>query len=108
MNKVKPVFDRGVHVGETAEEALLREVKEETGEDAIPLLDDVMSELDIERQEYLIKTLKENQLFITTTDIDQKLIESFPDAKIIISLEGLILISGKTHFFSPMISSERK
>ena len=58
-------------------------IKEETEEDAILLLDDVMSELDIQRQEYLIKTLKENQLFITTTDLDEKLFEAFPDAKVI-------------------------
>lgn len=70
--------------------AELNLIKEETGEDAILLLDDVMSELDIERQEYLIKTLKENQLFITTTDIDQKLMESFPDAKIIYVDQGKI------------------
>lgn len=63
--------------------AELHLIKEETGEDAILLLDDVMSELDIERQEYLIKTLKENQLFITTTDLDKKLFEAFPDAKVI-------------------------
>ncbi len=61
--------------------AELNLIKEETEEDAILLLDDVMSELDIERQKYLIKTLKENQLFITTTDIDQNLMASFPDAK---------------------------
>lgn len=65
-------------------------IKEETGEDAILLLDDVMSELDIERQEYLIKTLKENQLFITTTDLDEKLFTAFPDAKIIYVESGKI------------------
>lgn len=70
--------------------AELNLIKEETGEDAILLLDDVMSELDIERQEYLIKTLKENQLFITTTDIDEKLLKSFPDAKIIYVDQGKI------------------
>lgn len=63
--------------------AELHLIKEETGEDAILLLDDVMSELDIERQEYLIKTLKENQLFITTTDLDEKLFDAFPEAKVI-------------------------
>lgn len=70
--------------------AELNLIKEETGEDAILLLDDVMSELDIERQEYLIKTLKQNQLFITTTDIDEKLRDSFPDAKIIYVDKGKI------------------
>jgi len=65
-------------------------IKEETGEDAILLLDDVMSELDIQRQEYLIKTLKENQLFITTTDLDEKILDAFPEAKIIYIESGKI------------------
>jgi len=65
-------------------------IKEETGEDAILLLDDVMSELDIQRQEYLIKTLKENQLFITTTDLDEKLLDAFPEAKVIYIESGKI------------------
>lgn len=70
--------------------AELNLIKEETEEDAILLLDDVMSELDIERQRYLIKTLKENQLFITTTDIDKNLMMSFPEAKIIYIEKGRI------------------
>lgn len=70
--------------------AELNLIKNETGEDAILLLDDVMSELDIERQKYLIKTLKENQLFITTTDIDDNLIKSFPGAKIMYVEKGKI------------------
>lgn len=70
--------------------AELNLIKEETEEDAILLLDDVMSELDIERQKYLIKTLKENQLFITTTDIDKNLMTSFPDAKLIYIHNGKI------------------
>ena len=65
-------------------------IKEETGEDAVLLLDDVMSELDAGRQEYLIKTLKENQLFITTTDIDEKKLASFPETKIIYIEKGKI------------------
>ncbi len=51
-------------------------IKEETGEEAILLLDDVMSELDTNRQEFLIKTLDENQLFITATEIDEKVIKN--------------------------------
>ena len=70
--------------------AELNLIKEETNEDAILLLDDVMSELDLHRQEYLIKTLKENQLFITTTDIDDKLRASFPQAKQIYVEKGKI------------------
>ena len=57
-------------------------IKKETGEYPILLLDDVMSELDLERQEYLIKTLSFSQLFITTAEMQDKLIEEFPDAAI--------------------------
>lgn len=70
--------------------AELNLIKEETDEDAILLLDDVMSELDIERQQYLIKTLKDNQLFITTTDVDENIRNSFPEAKIIYIENGNI------------------
>ena len=57
-------------------------IKEDTGEDAILILDDVMSELDRSRQEYLIKTLMKNQLFITTTDLDKSVLGSIPEASI--------------------------
>ena len=57
-------------------------IKEDTGESPILILDDVMSELDQNRQEYLIKTLRENQLFITTTDLDQNIISKLPEASI--------------------------
>ena len=40
-------------------------IKKETGEDAILLLDDVMSELDPGRQERLLESFGENQIFIT-------------------------------------------
>ena len=70
--------------------AELNLIKEETDEDAILLLDDVMSELDLERQEYLIKTLKDNQLFITTTEIDQKILNVFPQTKTIYIENGHI------------------
>ena len=40
-------------------------IKKESGEDAILLLDDVMSELDQERQERLLERFGENQIFIT-------------------------------------------
>ena len=62
--------------------AELNLIKEETEEDAILLLDDVMSELDAKRQEFLIKTLKNNQLFITTTDIDKSVLGSIEKATI--------------------------
>ena len=58
-------------------------IKEETGEEGILLLDDVMSELDEERRLFLIGALTENQLFITATDVDEGLLKSYPDAKVI-------------------------
>lgn len=56
-------------------------IKKESGEDAILLLDDVMSELDITRQEFLIKALEGCQLFITTTEMPETLTEKFPNKK---------------------------
>ena len=57
-------------------------IKKETGEKPILLLDDVMSELDLERQEFLLKSLSEVQLFLTTTELPEKLINKFTDCKI--------------------------
>lgn len=45
-------------------------VKSETSEYPILLLDDVMSELDVHRQNFLIKALRDVQLIITTTEIN--------------------------------------
>lgn len=45
-------------------------LKEENGEYPVLLLDDVMSELDRSRQEYLFENLKNIQTFITCTDIN--------------------------------------
>ena len=68
--------------------AELEIIKRETGENAILLLDDVMSELDEERREYLIRALSENQIFITATDIDDSLMRAYPEAEIIKIKEG--------------------
>ena len=65
-------------------------IKEDTGEDAVLILDDVMSELDSTRQEYLIKTLTDNQLFITTADIDKTVLNRIPNATIYSVKEGNI------------------
>ena len=62
--------------------AELNLIKEKTDEDAILLLDDVMSELDADRQEFLIDTMKNNQLFITTTELDQNIKDKFKELKI--------------------------
>lgn len=61
--------------------AELKLIKEETGEDAILLLDDVLSELDASRQSYLINSLNEVQLFITTTEIADNIKETLPKGK---------------------------
>ncbi len=49
-----------------AEASLLKKV---TGEDPVMLLDDVMSELDESRQDYILNHLKNMQVFITCCDV---------------------------------------
>lgn len=70
--------------------AELNIIKEETDEDAILLLDDVMSELDSKRQEFLIETLKNNQLFITTTEMSDEILSKFPNSKVFNVNNGMI------------------
>lgn len=65
-------------------------IKEETDEDAILLLDDVMSELDEERQEFLLKSLSKTQMFITTTELSDVLLNKFKEASIFDVEEGKI------------------
>ena len=65
-------------------------IEEETGEKPILLLDDVMSELDIQRQEFLIKSLNDIQIFITTTEIPDKILEKFSEKKTFIVKNGQI------------------
>lgn len=48
----------------------LKYMENETGEIPILLLDDVFSELDTERQQYLVKFIKNIQAIITCTDVD--------------------------------------
>lgn len=67
-------------------------IKEETGEEGILILDDVMSELDPTRREYLIRALSENQVFITSTEIDEGLLKAYPDAKIITVKKGTVVL----------------
>lgn len=57
-------------------------IKEETGEDAILLLDDVLSELDVQRQTFLLNRLQEIQIFITTTEISPTLAENLTEGYI--------------------------
>ncbi|MCI9598338.1 MAG: DNA replication/repair protein RecF [Firmicutes bacterium] len=48
-------------------------IREETGESPILLLDDVLSELDQQRQNDLISSLEDTQIFITATEISPEL-----------------------------------
>lgn len=47
-------------------------IQEEIGESPILLLDDVLSELDQQRQNYLINSLSDIQTFITTTELSKE------------------------------------
>lgn len=67
-------------------------IESETGETPILLLDDVMSELDSKRQEFLIKSLKHIQLFVTTTEIPEKLLKRFPSGNIFNVSQGKITV----------------
>lgn len=57
-------------------------IESETGEKPILLLDDVLSELDSERQRYLINSLGDNQLFVTTTDLTEDVSKNLPKGNI--------------------------
>lgn len=71
--------------------AELKIIKEETDEDAILLLDDVLSELDSDRQNYLINSFKENQIFISAAEISDNVLEKLPGSKIYNVSHGEIL-----------------
>ncbi len=66
-------------------------IKEETKENPILLLDDVLSELDQERQSFLINALKDIQLFITTTEIDDKVKEKLPKGTTFVIEDGKVV-----------------
>lgn len=63
-------------------------IEDETGEKPVLLLDDVMSELDSMRQKFLIKSLEDIQLFITTTEMSERLLEEFNKKNIFIVTKG--------------------
>ncbi|MCQ2565456.1 MAG: DNA replication/repair protein RecF [Clostridia bacterium] len=50
-------------------------IKQETGCDAVLLLDDVLSELDRSRQRFLIESMKDVQLFISAAEIDDEVMK---------------------------------
>jgi DNA replication and repair protein RecF len=57
----------------------LKIIKEITGEYPVLLLDDVLSELDVNRKRYILSTIKDIQTVITCTGIDD--LESYLDAR---------------------------
>lgn len=59
--------------------AEIKLIKEEILEEPILLLDDVLSELDYERQSFLINSLDNVQIFITTTEISEELKKNLPE-----------------------------
>ena len=57
-------------------------IKQETGENAVLLLDDVLSELDATRQRYLIETMKDVQIFVSATGIEEELQNMLPKGNV--------------------------
>ncbi len=65
-------------------------IEKEKGEKPILLLDDVLSELDGDRQKYLIEALSESQLFITAAELNPQLEEALPEGNSYIVNDGKI------------------
>ncbi len=63
-------------------------LKELTGENPVVLLDDVLSELDIKRQEFLLSKISEYQVFITCCEFENK--KNFDKVKYFYVEEGRI------------------
>ena len=70
--------------------AELEIMKKETGEAPVLLLDDVMSELDGDRQEHLLRYIEENQTLLTCTGIEDSL-RGLPAGKIFEIEKGTVL-----------------
>jgi DNA replication and repair protein RecF len=64
-------------------------LSELTGENPVILLDDVMSELDRKRQDFLLNKVREYQVFITCCDFDDNL--DIEDSKKFLIKEGSVL-----------------
>ncbi len=63
-------------------------IRQETGKNAILLLDDVLSELDEGRQTFLIEAMKEVQVFITATAIEKEMLRRLPEGRVFDIREG--------------------
>ena len=70
--------------------AELEMIKKETGEDAILLLDDVLSELDEKRQRKIINSFEKNQLFITAADFNEEYLKKFSSGASFLVEEGSV------------------
>ena len=66
-------------------------IKEEVGENPILILDDVMSELDSERQSYLLNSLANVQIFLTAAELSDEVKESLAGGKIVKIKKGNLL-----------------
>lgn len=66
-------------------------IQEETGENPVLLLDDVLSELDQERQNYLIRALAETQVFLTTTELSAEAEQRLGNIKYFQIKEGTVI-----------------
>lgn len=62
--------------------AEIKLIEEETGEKPVLILDDVLSELDKTRQQYLIETLEGVQIFLTTTFISPEIASQFKEKSV--------------------------
>ena len=62
--------------------AEIKLIKRETGYSPVLLLDDVFSELDSNRQKYLIESMKDIQVFVTATGIEESIKNMLPEGNI--------------------------
>ncbi len=70
--------------------AEIRLMEEESGETPVLILDDVLSELDNNRQHYLIESLKGVQIFLTSTNISPEIADKFKEKYVFEIFEGNI------------------
>jgi DNA replication and repair protein RecF len=67
-------------------------IKKETGEEAILLLDDVLSELDEDRQRFLIGSFESHQIILTSAEISEETIKQFPYSKTLDVSGGSVIL----------------
>lgn len=70
--------------------AEVRLIQQTIGEDPVLLLDDVLSELDEERQRFLIGSLTDVQLFITTTELGDTVLNEIKEGEIFLIKQGRV------------------